>query len=355
MPARPNDWQALIRELTRRAAAAGQPINGTFELTSRCNLACSMCYVREAECNRPVRDRELSAEQWVAVAKEGVEAGLLFLLLTGGEVLVRPDFFDIYAPLARLGLYVTVFTNGTLITAEAAARFAESPPNRLEITLYGASEKVYEAVTGVPGSFRRCLAGIEHLLRAGVCLGLRSTLCRTNIEELPAMEEMARRWGLRFAHGALLTPRRDGRESLAPRLRLPAEACVELESSDPITAEGWCEALREPRGEEEGAFYCGAGKSAFFIGPSGEMNTCIDLPRPQASVTALGFRGAWEEVRRFVLSVEPSPVCSSCPDRRACSSCPAHSLLESGDLQGPVPYLCEIARERKRRFGRKTA
>ncbi len=356
MPTPPGDWQALSRELVQKAAAAGQPVTGTFELTGRCNLACSMCYIREPVGDRMAEGSELSSAQWLTLAREATDGGLLFLLLTGGEVFVRPDFFEIYEPLTELGLNITVFTNGTLITEEAASRLAAAPPNRLEITLYGASEGVYEAVTGVPGSFRRCIAGIERLLHAGIAPSLKTTLTRTNVTDLPAMKEMAGRWGLHFAHGALVTPRRDGRASPARELRLSAAEYVELEASDPATFRAWCEALGSPSdAPQEEAFACGAGRNSFVIGPTGEMNVCIDLPRPRARVLEGGFRNAWAEVRKFVHDAPPSAACRSCPVQSSCAWCPARAVLETGDLESPVPYLCEIAQERSRRFRTRSA
>ena len=191
----PADYGPLVRELHRRAAAQRQPVNGTFELTERCNLACRMCYVRQAPGDGARRAQELPAAAWLDLARQAVDNGMVFLLLTGGEVFLRPDFFEIYTPLTRMGLILTLFTNGTLITEAIAARLAEAPPSRTEITLYGATAATYEAVTGVPGSYARCCAGIEALVKHRVPLGLKSTLTRRNVDELEAMRQMAHNLG----------------------------------------------------------------------------------------------------------------------------------------------------------------
>ena len=129
-----------------QAADAGQPVNGTFELTSRCNLGCKMCYIRTRAGDRAMKASELTADQWLDLARQGVDAGMLFLLLTGGEVFLRPDFFEIYEPLTDMGLLITLFTNATLITERTADKLARRPPNRTEVTLYGATRETYEAV-----------------------------------------------------------------------------------------------------------------------------------------------------------------------------------------------------------------
>lgn len=187
----PTDYGPLVHELHRRAAAQRQPVNGTFELTERCNLDCRMCYVRQSPGDAARRAKELSAAAWLELARQAVDNGMVFLLLTGGEVFLRPDLFEIYTPLTRLGLILTLFTNGTLITESIAARLAQAPPSRTEITLYGATAATYEAVTGVSGSYARCCAGIEALVKHRVPLGLKTTITRQNVGELDAMRQMA--------------------------------------------------------------------------------------------------------------------------------------------------------------------
>ena len=300
---------------------------------------------------RPARE-ELSAAQWLELAREAVDNGMVFLLLTGGEVFLRPDFFEIYTPLTRMGLILTLFTNGTLITEALAARLAEAPPSRTEITLYGATAATYEAVTGVPGSYARCCAGIEALVKHRVPLGLKSTLTRRNVGELEAMRQMAHDWGLPFSAGWLLTQRRDGALSEVEDCRMSAAECVALEATDRASASEWTEAaLREASLGNDRNFYCQAGKAAFVVNPRGEMNACLDLPQPAARPLDIGFRAAWEQVQRFVDSAPPlAPLCLACDARGYCPRCPAWSQLETGTLTEPVPYLCEIARARKEQY-----
>ena len=100
------------------------PLNGTFELTARCNLHCKMCFVRVDE--KAIHDsgkRERTAEEWIHMAEQAAEAGTLKLLLTGGEVTLRPDFPEIYEAIAKMGFVLTVFTNATLISDQVMSVF----------------------------------------------------------------------------------------------------------------------------------------------------------------------------------------------------------------------------------------
>lgn len=348
----PTDYGPMVRELHKRAAAHRKPVNGTFELTERCNLACRMCYVCQATGNVARRAKELSADEWLNLARQAVDNGMVFLLLTGGEVFLRPDFFQIYEPLTRMGLILTLFTNGTLITDEVAERLAQAPPCRTEITLYGATATTYEAITGIPGSYARCCAGIEALVRHRVPLGLKTTIMRQNVHELDAMRQMAHDWGVAFSGGWLLSKRRDGALSEVAACRLSAVECVTLEATDCASAKEWTEAtLRKSSAGNEDNFYCLAGKAAFVVNSAGEMNPCIDMPMPAAHPLDIGFPAAWEQVQNYV-DVAPllSPLCLACDARVYCPRCPAWSALETGTLTEPVPYLCEIAQARKERY-----
>ena len=348
----PTDYGSLARELHRRAAERRQPVNGTFELTERCNLTCRMCYVRQASGNAALREKELSAAAWLELARQAMDNGMVFLLLTGGEVFLRPDFFEIYTPLARLGLVLTLFTNGTLITDTVAQRLAEAPPSRTEITLCGATAATYEAITGVRGSYARCCAGIEALLKHRVPMGLKSTLTRRNVGELEAMRQMAHNWGLPFMAAYLLTKRRDGAFSEVPECRLSATECGAIERTNVAsTTERTETAPRKSSLGNDHNFYCLAGKAVFVVNTRGEMNTCVDLPLPAARPLEIGFHAAWKRVQCFVDSAPPlSPRCLACDVRAYCLRCPAWSRLETDTLTEPVPYLCEIARARKERY-----
>jgi radical SAM protein with 4Fe4S-binding SPASM domain len=343
------EFGSLVAELHSSAAGSRRPLNGTFELTERCNLSCRMCYVRHPAQDACRRTCELSPTAWLELAREAVDHGMVFLLLTGGEVFLRPDFFEIYTPLTRMGLLITLFTNSTLITRDIAARLAEAPPNRTAVTLYGATAATYEAVTGVPGSFSRCCDGIEALAQHGLPLSVKTTLTRQNVGELEAMREMAHAWGLPFSPSWLLSRRRDGFASEVEACRLPVATCMalEMEAKAASMAERADVTPEGGRCESEGAFYCYAGKAAFAIGADGAMNPCLDFVRPGARPLETGFGTAWTEVQRFVDAVPPaSETCQRCDLRQYCPRCPAWSEMETGTLDQPVPFLCEIARAR---------
>ncbi|MBC8507963.1 MAG: radical SAM protein, partial [Chloroflexi bacterium] len=92
------DYSKIMGEILLKAAHKKQPVSGTFELTERCNMACQMCYVNHSADDLLIRNKELSAGDWLSLASEAIGSGMVFLLLTGGEIFLRQDFFGIYEP-----------------------------------------------------------------------------------------------------------------------------------------------------------------------------------------------------------------------------------------------------------------
>lgn len=105
----------LSAYLHARACANGIPLAGTFELTPRCNFNCRMCYVHLTPEEQRRRGAELTADEWLAIAEQARSQGMLFLLLTGGEPLIRVDFRYLLTELKKMGLMVSINSNASLI------------------------------------------------------------------------------------------------------------------------------------------------------------------------------------------------------------------------------------------------
>ena len=152
--------------LHNKAKEKGIPASGTFEITSRCNFNCRMCYVHNSQSNL-LKKEELPAEWWIKTGKKAVEAGMVFLLITGGEPLLREDFPEIYKALHQMGLVISINTNGYLISDKIKELFNEYPPNRLNISLYGSDNETYKKFTGT-AAFDTIMENIKYLRDADI-------------------------------------------------------------------------------------------------------------------------------------------------------------------------------------------
>ena len=144
----------LERMLLDRAKRVRTPANGSIELLPLCNMNCDMCYVRLSRREMEAQGRLRTAEEWLEVGRQMKEAGVLFLLLTGGEPFLYPEFRKVYLGLRQMGMILTINTNGTLIDEDLAAFFGKYKPRRVNITLYGADDGAYERLCHYPRRVR---------------------------------------------------------------------------------------------------------------------------------------------------------------------------------------------------------
>jgi radical SAM protein with 4Fe4S-binding SPASM domain len=341
-----SDLQARLGLPQRRL-----PLQGTLETTFRCNLACAHCYVNKPAASREERERELPLARLQALVDEIAEAGCLEVLFTGGEVLVRPDFPELYLHALRRGLLVTVFTNGTLVTERIADLFDENRPHAVEISLYGMSRETYERVTRVPGSYDKCLAGIERLVARGVPLTLKTMALTWNQHEIAAMEAYARGLGLFFKFDSLLNPRVDCGANRNGELQLSAEQALALDMQDPERMrelQQFCERFVKREGsprEHEYVYNCGAGHMSFTVDPYGRLQMCQLSRRSAFDLRGDRFERGWNEyfpalrARKW----QTQSICRSCNLVSLCGSCAGAAEMETGDVEGLVPQFCEIA------------
>ena len=168
------------RQLLERARHTHTPINGSLELLPICNMNCDMCYVRLSREEVQALGGLHTADEWIAVGQQMKEAGVLFLLLTGGEPLLFPDFKRLYLELRSMGFIITINTNGTLVDEEWADFFGRNKPRRVNITLYGANEEEYSRLCHYPAGFEKTVRGIRLLRQAGVDVKISCSVTKVN-------------------------------------------------------------------------------------------------------------------------------------------------------------------------------
>jgi radical SAM protein with 4Fe4S-binding SPASM domain len=341
------DYASWTLKLKRQVGDRRVPLGGTLELTHRCNQRCRHCFNNLGAGDAAALGRELSTTEVARILDEAAALGCVWVLLTGGEILLRPDFTEIYDHARGLGLLVTLFTNGTLLTPELADHLGRHRPFSVEITLYGATRETCERVTGAPGSFDACMRGIRLLRERGLPLKLKATVSALNRHEVAAMKRLAEEeLGLPFRFDALLNARCDGRPGPLG-LRLTAEEVVALDLADPARAEALREFAesRQPTGSGTALYPCGGGAHSFAVDPYGRLRACAISPGEGFELRAGSFREGWEHflARLRALKLDAGAACRSCALRALCGMCPANGELECGDPRRPVDFLCRVA------------
>lgn len=336
--------------VVQAALAARVPISGTIELTELCNLRCIHCYIGErGKLNAESFPYGLSKEEVIDLLDQLLEAGCLWLLLSGGEPLVRPDFCEIYLEAAKRGFILTVFTNGTLIRDEHLDLWKRFPPRKIEVSLYGATPETYEAMAGSARSCELVYAAIDRMVRQGLSVKLKTNVVDATTGDLDRMRAFAESRELEFVADSLIFGLRD--DNRCPTdLRIPVDAVVNYYRSDKKVWERSREALErylQPASEPEDdlLYTCGAGRLTFCITARGKLNVCALSRRPQYDLRSGPFLEGWRTVVREVIETKrpKNHPCGGCPLRPVCPTCPATAELEHGDPFGKIEYFCEVS------------
>lgn len=354
----------LTQYLYQKASAMGVPLNGAFELSPVCNFNCRMCYIRKSRKEVEQHPRKImQLEDWLRIAKAAQKAGTLYLLLTGGEPLLWPDFWTLYDELVDMGFLVSINTNGSLIDEAAIAHFKRKPPHKINITLYGAGDDSYLRLCGVTGMYSKVTRAIEQLTDAGITVKLNCSLTPENAEDLDRIVDYAK------AHDLLLAVT----TYMFPPIRRDPNAIGRNERFSPEDAAGYMmRYLRRQRGEEayqgylgkvlqgtavppgledscvdpaDGRVRCRAGKASFWITWDGWLQPCGMMPEPKTDLKEKDFLSAWNEIVRQTAALHTSSICESCPDREICRPCAAMAHAETGSSTGIPVYQCQMTKE----------
>ena len=346
------------RMLLEQAKRTHTPANGSIELLPLCNMNCDMCYVRLSREEMEEKGRLRTADEWLEIGRQMKEAGVLFLLLTGGEPFLYPEFRRLYLELRRMGMIITINTNGTLIDEDLAEFFGKYKPRRVNITLYGADEETYTNLCHYPGGYEKTLRGIRLLRKRGVDVKVSSSLARSNKGDLDRLLDVGGALDIPVWVDTYMMPAT--REKNLPynkQVRLEPEEAARTgihAMERALGTELFPQYVRqsveradhpEPAESKPGHMSCMAGQCSFTINWQGEMRPCVILTEPAISVFEVGFKAAWKYIVEETHKILLNEKCSTCHMRHLCRTCAASALLETGSYDGVPDYMCRYAGE----------
>lgn len=157
-----------------------------WNVTRRCNLKCVHCYAHARDIHF---DDELTTEQGKTLITDLAKFGAPVILFSGGEPLVRRDLPELAAFAVESGMRAVISTNGTLITSTTAHTLKKIGLSYVGISLDG-MEEINDRFRGVRGAFKSALSGIENCQEAGIKVGLRFTINKINVTEIPKLFQL---------------------------------------------------------------------------------------------------------------------------------------------------------------------
>lgn len=358
----PDETSHRLREMPKR-----NPTNGTFELTVRCNLHCKMCLFRHDDSeNEEIIARELTAEQWIDMARQVAEAGTMSLLITGGEPMLRPDFCEIWEGIYKQGFIMNLYTNATLVTDSIMKVLEKYPPHKIGITIYGASAGTYEKVSGNGQAFEQMVNGVQRLQQLPSEIEFRTTIIQDNCNDMIPIEHMVyNQFGDK--HGVIVASEIHqsvrGACANVNACRLTPEEMRDLHDKHIIemaketlgdSFDSDCFRLeytrRDKKTENEkklSLLGCSAGMDRYTITWDGKLLACQLLGMFYLNVLGHRFLEAWEEFPFIIKLPSKNPDCKKCNVVDYCESCFASRYAETGKLNGCSPYIYKNAQSKK--------
>lgn len=353
------EWDELLQQFLKISLRKKEVIASNFELTARCNLQCKMCYVCRPANDKLAKDKELTTAQWIRLAEEARDSGLLFLTLTGGEVFLREDFKTIYEKLTKLGFILKIYTNGTLMTPDIINWLATMPPKEVSITLYGTSRETYQKVTGHAEGFDKAVQAIDMLQAKGIQTEIKTTVIHGNMHEYKQFIDFTGQTESSLGVVNYVSPRREGCHSdplgnrLSPQELFQYERKItEYHQKVSVGKDEIFPSIRNHNNDllkkivPNDAFRCLGGKCAVWVTWDGRLIPCGLLEIPETYPLEKGFLAAWEELKHKCTLITVSKECRECQYQAYCDYCPAKLYRETGYYDQPAPYLCELARSR---------
>ena len=329
----------LMAEMTGKALKLVIPLSVQLDLTYRCNERCIHCYLDHHDHG------EMTTAEIKDVLDQMAEAGVFYLTISGGEILMRRDLFEILEHARARTFCVKLKTNGILIREREADRIRSLGVESVQISIYSHRAEIHDAITKLPGSLGQSIDAIRLLRDRGLHVILANVLMTKNARDYMGVQKLAKDLDVRFMMDPTVTPMMDGDRSILG-LNVDEAALREVFQNGALVGnvEEFC---APPQGPDEAALDslpCSAGHTACYISPYGDVYPCVQFPLPCGNVRDSKFADIWrhspqlKEVRSITLRDMPS--CSKCIHGESCTRCPGLAYLE-GNMRGPSVQDCE--------------
>jgi len=314
----------------------------TWNVTNRCNLKCRHCYATSGETEY---ENELTAREVLSVIDDAVKLGLRYVLLTGGEPLLRSDLFEIGASIKKRGLKVFLSTNGTLLNKENTHKLLPIV-DHINVSLDAATPEVHDSIRGVKGSFDLTLNGIRVALAAGIRVVVSMTVHDDNLDEVYGVCKICEELGAPLLIKRYVPVGRGRKSGVTLSKTSYKRLCGIV---DELTARGFDIIFKDPLyisrrkqiGNKIGG--CLAGIHILSIGHNGDIFPCTKLHFPLGNIRNDSLKDIWlnnETLHKF-RERKLFGKCGKCFLKYQCGGCRAAAYGEYGDPFASDPLCLE--------------
>lgn len=352
----------------KRPLSVGAPFLVVWNFTYKCNLACKHCYL---DASNQFGD-ELSTNEALMVVDQIAKAGTTSLAFSGGEPLMRRDFFEVAKHAVDSGLYVSLATNGTLLTQKNVETLKEIGVHFVEVSVDGACAETHDSFRGINGAFKKTIEGASKCAKEGICTCFAVTATKNNVDEIPALLDLAKEVGARRFTLFNFVPAGRGKD------------CIELDPS-PLEREQTLKFLNQKLHEDTGLAIltttpqlarvamqysqgktmvmplahmsatnvdqrvkaladfvggCGAGRFYCALSPEGNVQPCVFLPIVVGNLRKESFSSIWRGSSVLATLRNRANLkgrCGTCDFKYVCGGCRARAFAYFDDYLAPDP------------------
>ena len=337
--------------IKRNFAGVHLPLSCGIELTPKCNLNCVHCYIKNSTTS-PV----MSKSKIFSLIDQLYDLGCINILFSGGEVLTRSDFVEIYRYTRLKGFSVIVLSNATLLNKETIDAFSEFPILYFSTTMYGYTKETFEKVTQTQGSYDLFMKGIELLKENNIKFELKSVALSINKDEIINMSKFARDLGVSFRYSTYIRVKNNFSKDNIKYQITPEEAFY-FDINDESRRNFWKNVALKPHAQpfcnarkaQSYKFLCHAGDQSCWIQSDGTMRVCSKEIKKGFNVLKNGVEKGWKEFIPVIVNQKISSesyYCLKCEYFRYCDQCFAD--LDSENILDTLPnsFFCKVAKYR---------
>jgi radical SAM protein with 4Fe4S-binding SPASM domain len=327
-------YQKIFRKTMNRKI----PFTVHWELTNKCNLKCVHCYIVPEP-----KKKELNFKKMKSILDQLSRQGCLYLVFSGGEIFTRQDFFDIAGYARKKGFALRLLTNGTLINVKAANQIKKISPLSVEMSLYGTSPGIHEAITQTKGSFAQTIQAFKLLKERGIKTVVKSSLMRENLGEFAGLQKLAQKLGANFVYDPTIVARNDRSKDVL-RYKLQEGDLKDFFSAQVKLSK------REPVEMPDNSRICNAGLNILSISAYGQAYPCVAIRKECGDLSRESFAVVWRSAALSkIRAIRFSDLwkCKGCGLLSYCDRCPGLADLEDDDILGPSTAACQLAKVRQ--------
>jgi len=361
------------------------PFLAVWNYTNACNLRCKHCYQR---ADKPTSD-ELTTEERLAIIDQLEENNVSAVAFSGGEPLMRKDFFEVAEYAHDRGLYVSVATNGTLLTKGVVERLKKSGVGYVEISLDGATKETHESFRGVEGCFDKTMQGIKNAVNSGLYTCVATTATKNNVDEIPDIVGLSKKMGVKRIIVFNFIPTGRGEDiiqlDLTPKEREDlleylykelaggkiealctapqySRVCLEqslIDNKDILSPTHFVAFDFHGKAKQLADFLggCGAGRLYCAIQPNGLVTPCVFMPIVVGDLRKQSLKEVWlnsEVMKNLRDRNKLEGRCGHCKYKYICGGCRARAYAYYGNYLAPDPGCIRELEEPSKSFASKT-